>query len=97
MNGFLFSSNADLSIRKYMSLQCTTYGMVGHFLANFVYIYIRTGNVTGKIRTKIVTFSVRNINIYKIRKLREAIFSVFYNICKPNFAILLILRCSFEL
>ena len=44
-----------------------------------------------------VTFSVRNTNIYKICKLREAIFSVFYNFCQPNLAILLILRYSFEL
>ena len=37
-----------------------------------------------------VTFSTRNTNIYKIRKLHRAIFSVFYNISPPNFAILLI-------
>ena len=46
---------------------------------------------------KLVTFSVRDTNIYKFDKLREAIFSVFHNICQPNFAILLILRCSFKL
>ena len=47
--------------------------------------------------SKVVTFPVHNINMYKIRKFRVAIFSLFYNICQPNFAILLILRCSFEL
>ena len=44
-----------------------------------------------------VTFSSRNTNIYKIWKLSKAIFSVFYNISPPNFAVLLILRCSFFL
>ena len=44
---------------------------------------------------KMVTFSARNTNVYKIWKLRRAIFSVFYNISPPNFAILLILRSSF--
>ena len=34
---------------------------------------------------------------YKICKLRRAIFFVFYNILPQNFAILLILRCSFWL
>ena len=37
-----------------------------------------------------VTISARNTNILKICKLRKAIFSVFYNISQPNFAILLI-------
>ena len=38
---------------------------------------------------KMGTFSVRNTNIYKICKFHTAIFSVFYNISPPNFAILL--------
>ena len=45
--------------------------------------------------SKMVTFSARKTNIYKICKLRRAIFSVSYNILPPNFAVLLILRCSF--
>ena len=36
-----------------------------------------------------VTISARNTNILKICKLPKAIFSVFYNILQPNFAILL--------
>jgi hypothetical protein len=44
---------------------------------------------------KMVTISARNTNILKICKLRKAIFSVFYNISLPNFAILLISLCSF--
>ena len=45
---------------------------------------------------KMVTISARNTNIYKICKIRKAIFSVFYNILRPNFAILLISLCSFS-
>ena len=40
--------------------------------------------------------SSRNTNIYKICKLREAIFSKFYNISPPNLAILLILVMLFS-
>ena len=43
-----------------------------------------------QISSKMGTFSTRNTNIYKIRKLYRAIFSVFYNVPPPNFAILLI-------
>ena len=46
--------------------------------------------------SKMVTISARNINILKICKLRKAIFSVFYNILQPNFAILLILISSLQ-
>ena len=38
---------------------------------------------------KVVILSARNTKIYKIRELRTAIFSTFYNISRPNFAILL--------
>jgi hypothetical protein len=47
--------------------------------------------------TKMVIFPARNANIYKICELHRAIFSSFYNNSQPNFAILLILRCSFKL
>ena len=50
-----------------------------------------------EIASKMVTFSPRNTNIYKICKLRKAIFPVFYNISPPNFAILLTLGSSFYL
>ena len=46
------------------------------------------------ISSKMVTFSARNTNLYKICKLRRAICSVFCYISPPNFAILLILGCS---
>ena len=45
--------------------------------------------------SNVVDFPMRNINIYKIRKLR--VFSIFYDISPLNFAILLNLRCSFQL
>ena len=38
---------------------------------------------------------VYNTKVYQICKLCKAIFSVFYNISQPNFAILLILVSSF--
>jgi hypothetical protein len=51
--------------------------------AYFQYICIRA-----------VAISARNTNVLIICKLRKAIFSVFYNISQPNFAILLILISS---
>ena len=41
-----------------------------------------------------VGFLGRNTTVYKFCKLRGAIFSVFHNISSPNFAVLLIFRCS---
>jgi hypothetical protein len=57
-------------------------------------------NVLKKLRAEIATtfgpkmvaISARNTKVYKLCK---AIFSAFYNISQPNFAILLILVCSF--
>ena len=49
--------------------------------ANFVYISIKLGKklpFLAKIAAKMVTFSARNTNKYKICKLRWAIFSVFF-------------------
>lgn len=46
---------------------------------------------------KTVSFSAPIASICKISKLRTTIFSVFYNILPQNFAVLPILRCSFEL
>jgi hypothetical protein len=37
-----------------------------------------------------VAISARNTKVYKLCKLCKAIFSAFYNISQPNFAILLI-------
>ena len=52
--------------------------------------------IIGTIGAKMVGFPLRNINI-QIGKLREGIFLLFYTILRPNLAVLLILRCSFEL
>ena len=46
---------------------------------------------------KMLTIPARNTNIYKICKLFKIIFSKLYNISQPNFAILLISPCSFQL
>jgi hypothetical protein len=55
-----------------------------------------TVNVT-TFGSKMVLFHARNANIYKICELHSAIFSSFYNNLQENFAISLILRCSFQL
>jgi hypothetical protein len=48
--------------------------------ANFdMFVFIRAEIVT-IFGSKMVTISARNTNIYKICKLRKAIFSVIYNI-----------------
>ena len=44
----------------------------------------------------VVAISARNTKVYKICELCKAIFSAFYNMSQPNFAILLILVCSFR-
>ena len=62
-----------------------------------IYLYYagKSHHFRGNFSSKMETFSARNTNIYKICKLYRAIFSVFYNISPPNFAILLIFRSSF--
>ena len=62
-------------------------------IANFVYFCITHGKLIPTSRKR-YQFSLRNTKVYKIRKLCTAIFSSFYNISRPNFAILLILGCS---
>jgi hypothetical protein len=51
-------------------------------LVNFVYDYmfVLRAEIVTIFGSKVVTISARNTNIYKICKLRKAIFSVFYNI-----------------
>ena len=39
----------------------------------------------GSFSSKIATYSTRNTNTYKIRRLRRTMFSVFYNISKKLF------------
>ena len=58
-------------------------------------VFVLRAEVLTTFGSKVVVFSARNTKIYKICKLRTAIFSAFYNISRPNFVILLNLRCSF--
>jgi hypothetical protein len=60
-------------------------------------MFVLRAEIVAIFEPKMVTISARNTNILKICKLRKAIFSVFYNISQPNFALLLISLCSFEL
>ena len=62
-------------------------------IAKFVYFCITHGKLIPTSRKR-YQFSVRNTEVYKVRKLCRAIFSSFYNISRPNFVILLILGCS---
>jgi hypothetical protein len=65
--------------------------------ANFVGICITRGKNNHFRLKNGYFFPARNANIYKICELHSAIFSSFYSNSQPNFAILLILRCSFQL
>jgi hypothetical protein len=58
-------------------------------------MFVLCAEIVTIFEPKMATISARNTNILKICKLRKAIFSVFYNISPPNFAILLISLCSF--
>ncbi len=55
-----------------------------------LYVFVLCAEVLTTFGSKVVIFSARNTKIYKICKLRTAIFSAFYNISRPNFVILLI-------
>ena len=63
----------------------------------YTFVYIACGNCYHIwAENGIVAISARNTKVYKICELCKAIFSAFYNISQPNFAILLILVCSFR-
>ena len=93
---------AQTSILKLVKLQSLVANVVkwGKYspvkFANFVYrlFVLRAVKIT-TFGSKMVIFHARNTNLYKICELHRAIFSSFYNISQPNFAILLILTCSF--
>jgi hypothetical protein len=44
-----------------------------------LYTFVLRAEIVTTFRSKMVTISARNTNIYKMCKLREAIFSVFSN------------------
>ena len=56
-----------------------------------LYVFVLCADVLTTFGSKVVIFSARNTKIYKICKLRTAIFSAFYNISRPNVVILLML------
>jgi hypothetical protein len=62
-----------------------------------MYTFVLRAEIPTTFGPKMVAISARNAKVYKICKLCKAIFSAFYNISQPNFAISLILVCSFEL
>ena len=70
-------------IRKYIALQTL----------QILYTFVLHAEIATIFGPNVVAISARNTKVYKICK---AIFSAFYNISQPNFAILLILVCSFQ-
>ena len=54
-----------------------------------LYIFILRAEFLTTFGSKVVILTVRNIKIHKICKIRTAIFPSFYNILRPNFAVLL--------
>ena len=55
-----------------------------HQITIELYIFVLRLDRPSTFERKVVGFSAHNTNIYKICKLRKAIFSVFYNIAQPN-------------
>ncbi len=64
-------------------------------ISQILYTFVLHAEICTTFGSKVVQISVRNTKVYKIREICWAISSAFYNISRPNFAILLILRCSF--
>jgi hypothetical protein len=60
-----------------------------------LYTFVLRAKIATIFGPNVVAISARNTKVSKICELYKAIFSAFYNISKPNFAILLILVCSF--
>jgi hypothetical protein len=61
-----------------------------------LYTFVLRAEIAIIFGPNVVGISVRNTKVYKICELCKAMFSAFYNISEPNFAILLILVCSFQ-
>ncbi len=59
-----------------------------------LYVFVLRAEVLTTFGSKVDIFSAHNTKICKICKLRNATFSSFYNISRPNFVILLILKRS---
>ena len=56
-----------------------------------LYAKVLQAEIRTTIGVKVVQISARNSKVYKINKFCKAIFSVFFNILRSNFAILLFL------
>ena len=63
----------------------------------FLYTFVLRAEIRTTFTPIVVRISACNTKVYKIGKFCQAIFSVFFNISQPNFAILLFLMCSFQL
>jgi hypothetical protein len=63
--------------------------------SQILYTFVLRAEIATTFGPKMVAISAPNRKVYKICKFCKAIFSAFYNISQPNFAILLILVCSF--
>jgi hypothetical protein len=61
-----------------------------------LYTFVLCVEIATTFGPNVVVISACNTKVYKICELCKAIFSAFYNISKPNFAILLISVCSFQ-
>jgi hypothetical protein len=65
-------------------------------ISKILYTFVLRQEIVTIFGPNVVAISARNTKVYKIFELCKAIFSSFYNISQPNFAILLILVCSFR-
>jgi hypothetical protein len=64
--------------------------------SQILYTFVLRAEIVTIFGRNVVGISARNTKVYKICELCKAIFSAFYNILQPNFAILLMLVCSFR-
>ena len=64
-------------------------------ISQLLYTFVLRAEVCITFGSKVLQTSARNTKVYRIHKICRAIFSAFYNISRPNFAILLTLSCSF--
>ena len=57
----------------------------------FLYTFVLQAEIRTTVGVKVVQISACNTKVYKIGIFCEAIFSAFFNISRPNFALLLFL------
>ena len=94
---FTAARKSFLKLVKLQSLVAKS-GKIRKIRFQILHIFVlRLEKITMHFSREIVTFSARNTNTCESCKLQGAIFSVFYSISQPNFAVLLILGRSFKL